>query len=83
MKNPALSASRKRAVNLTLNDALVRQARGMTDNLSAVVEALLTDFVSQQVQAREAHRLQACQAAQVWNDFNAASGSFADEYSTL
>jgi antitoxin CcdA len=75
--------SRKRAVNLTLNDELVRQARGMTDNLSAVVETLLTDFVRQQGQARQAHRLQASQAAHAWNDFNAASGSFADEYSTL
>jgi antitoxin CcdA len=83
MNEAVVSPSRKRAVNLTLNDELVRQARGMTDNLSAVVENLLTDFVRQQVQARQAYRLQASQAAQAWNDFNAASGSFADEYSTL
>jgi antitoxin CcdA len=85
MNNIVASPSRNRAVNLTLNDELVRQARGMTDNLSALVEALPTDFVAQQLQARQPQRLQSSQAAQAWNDFNADSdsGSFADEYSTL
>ncbi len=34
-------AARKRAVNLTLNEDLVVQARAITDNLSGVVESLL------------------------------------------
>ena len=34
-------ATRKRPVNLSLNEELVDQARALTDNLSAVVEDLL------------------------------------------
>jgi antitoxin CcdA len=83
MKTVALSPSRKRAVNLTLNDELVRQARSMTDNLSAVVEALLSDFVTQKRQAGQTRIQEARRTSQAWNKFNAAEGSFADEYSTL
>ncbi len=35
--------ARKRPVNLTLNEDLVNQAKGVTENLSGVVEALLAD----------------------------------------
>ena len=38
MKTAYNPAARKRAVNLTLNEDLVLQARGISDNLSAVVE---------------------------------------------
>ena len=83
MNTAAISATRKRPVNLTLNDELVRQARGMTNNLSAVVEGLLADYVRQQTQARLTRAQEASRAAQAWNAFNAAEGSFADEYSSL
>ena len=36
--------SRKRPVNLTLNEALVAQAKAYTSNLSATMEALLADL---------------------------------------
>jgi antitoxin CcdA len=75
--------ARKRPVNLTLNEDLVQQAKGMTDNLSGVVESLLSDFVAQE----QRHRLAKAKALEttiaVWNDFNSKSGSFADEYSSL
>lgn len=75
--------SRKRPVNLTLNEDLVMQAKGMTNNLSAVVESLLAEFVAKQNEAQQARARQADSAAETWNDFNAHHGSFADEHSTL
>ncbi len=36
-------SARKRAVNLTVNEDLLAQARRLTDNLSNVVETLLAD----------------------------------------
>ena len=75
--------ARKRPVNLTLNEDLVVQARGLTDNLSGVVESLLADYVEHARQQRiaKARTLEATVA--LWNDFNTKRGSFADEYSSL
>lgn len=83
MKTSYNLQARKRPVNLTLNEDLVLQARGITDNLSGVVESLLADFVEHERQQRfaKAKTLEATIAT--WNDFNAKLGSFADEYSTL
>jgi antitoxin CcdA len=36
----------KRPVNLTLNEDLVEQVKGVTDNLSGIVETLLAVFVT-------------------------------------
>jgi antitoxin CcdA len=75
--------ARKRAVNLTLNEDLVSQAKSMTDNLSAVVETLLAEFVNRERRERlqKSKALEATVA--VWNRFNSKSGSIADEYSSL
>jgi DNA-binding phage protein len=53
------------------------------DNLSGVVESLLSDFVAQEQKRRmtKAKTLEATIA--VWNDFNVKMGSFSDEYSSL
>ena len=83
MKSMQSNQSRKRPVNLTLNEELVSQAKGMTGNLSGVVEQLLTDFVMKQSSARQEKARSAEVAAQAWNSFNERSGSFADEHSTL
>ncbi len=83
MNTVAHPPTRKRAVNLTLSDELVQQARAMTSNLSALVETLLSDYVRQQTQAQQSRRQEATLSAQAWNNFNAVAGSFADEYSTL
>ena len=76
-------AMRKRAVNLTLNEGLVAQAKTYTSNLSATMEELLAAYVSQQQQARLSHQQQADACASGWNNVHAAIGSFADEHSTL
>ncbi len=76
-------SSTKRAVNLSLNEDLVTQARGMTDNLSAVVESLLADFVAKERAKRAAHDKAISQAVAAWNSFSEKHGSFADEHSTL
>ena len=75
--------ARKRAVNLTLNEGLVVQAKTYTSNLSATMEELLTAYVAQQQQARLTRQQQADAAAMDWNAVHASIGSFADEHSTL
>jgi antitoxin CcdA len=75
--------ARKRPVNLTLNEDLVQQAKKMTDNLSGVVESLLSDFVAQEQKHRLAKTKTLEATIALWNDFNAKSGSFSDEYSSL
>ena len=74
---------RKRAVNLTLNEGLVAQAKTYTSNLSATMEALLAAYVAQQQQTRLARQEQADSISMDWNAVHAAVGSFADEHSTL
>ncbi len=83
MKTSYNLQARKRPVNLTLNEDLVLQARGITDNLSSVVESLLADFVEHERQQRFAKAKTLEETIATWNDFNAKLGSFADEYSTL
>ena len=55
----------------------------MTNNLSAVVESLLLDYVAKQHQERVEVQKHADAVALAWNDFNEQHGSFSDEYSTL
>ena len=64
MKSMQSNQSRKRPVNLTLNEELVSQAKGMTGNLSGVVEQLLIDFVMKQNSARQEKSRSAEVAAQ-------------------
>ena len=83
MKADLNAAGRKRPVNLTLNEDLVSEARSMTNNLSGVVESLLSEFIARERRER-LQRSQAVEAAVAgWNSFNSQSGSIADEYSSL
>ena len=75
--------ARKRAVNLTLSEDLVQEAKVMTDNLSGVVESLLSEFVAQERKQRLAKEKALEATILMWNEFNANSGSIADEYSSL
>ena len=77
------ASARKRPVNLTVNEDLLSQARGLTDNLSKVVETLLADYVARERQAREARARECAAVSATWNRFNQGHGSFADEYSPL
>jgi antitoxin CcdA len=74
---------RKRPVNLTMNEALVVQAKAYTQNLSATVESLLAEFVAQQQIAHRQRQQRADACADDWNAVHATAGSFADEHSTL
>ncbi|NKF23920.1 type II toxin-antitoxin system CcdA family antitoxin [Solimonas marina] len=75
--------SRKRAVNLFLNEELVKQAQAMTDNLSAQVESMLATFVQQQQQLVDARANRLRRSTEAWNRYAEKHGSFADEFSTL
>ena len=77
------AALRKRAVNLTLNEGLVAQAKTYTSNLSATMEELLAVYVAQQQEARLNRRQHADTCAADWNAVHDTVGSFADEHSTL
>jgi antitoxin CcdA len=78
-----LTSSRKRHVNLTLDEALVGRAKGYTDNLSATVESLLGQFVEDQQREQLETVAKARKCSANWNAVNEALGSFAEEYSTL
>ena len=51
MMQTSVTSTRKRPVNLTMNEALVVQTQTFTSNLSATMESLLTDFVAAQQNA--------------------------------
>ena len=76
-------SARKRPVNLTLNEDLVSRVESMTDNLSAVVESLLAEFVSRESRERLRKSKAVETTVAAWNLFNSKSGSIADEYSPL
>jgi antitoxin CcdA len=75
--------ARKRPVNLTLNEDLVAQARAVTDNLSAVVESLLAEYITQEKQRHTAEADAVRETVAQWNRFGERVGSFADDHSTL
>jgi antitoxin CcdA len=83
MKSDFDATARKRPVNLTLNEDLVSQAKSLTDNLSGVVESLLSGYVAKARDERLARSEAVESTVKMWNDFNAKLGSIADEYSTL
>ena len=78
-----LTPTRKRPVNLTIEETLVALAKACTNNLSAAMESLLTEFVVAQQSAQRDHKHVADACAECWNAVHASIGSFADEHSTL
>lgn len=79
----SVTSTRKRPVNLTMNEALVAQAKTFTNNLSATMESLLAEFVAAQQNAQRDRQRAADACAADWNAVHASIGSFADEHSTL
>jgi antitoxin CcdA len=73
----------KRAVNLTLSESLVDQARLYSNNLSATVEMLLINYVTAQSKINQQKIQTAQKLSTQWNLVNDQLGSFADEYSNL
>lgn len=74
---------RKRPVNLTLSEDVVESAKQYTHNLSATVEALLTEYSQRQQHAATERQQQAKVCAGEWNAVHESLGSFADEHRTL
>ncbi len=70
MKTRHGPSARKRPVNLTLNEDLVEEAKGMTDNLSGVVESLLSGFIEQERKHRLAKAKTIESTVAAWYDFN-------------
>ena len=77
------STARKRLVNLTLNAALVAEAKLLSPNLSATVESLLVAFVASERQAGLHRQRLAVRCADDWNSVLDQHGSFADSHATL
>jgi antitoxin CcdA len=76
-------AAPKRAVNMTLNEDLVRRARFITPNLSETVETLLAAYVDD-AERRAAHRERQIAAHIAASDaFVAKYGTLADEFGNL
>jgi antitoxin CcdA len=73
----------KRAVNMSLNEDLVKQVREMTSNLSETVEALLAAYVAdaETKDSRRQRQIEDHIAADA--AFVAKHGSIADEFNTL
>ena len=84
MSTSQTAPTRKRPVNLTLNDDLVQQAKVLSSTLSATVEELLTEYVARERNARQERRQAAEASGREWNAvLDAMGGSFADDHSTL
>jgi antitoxin CcdA len=83
MSSLPTTIQRKRPVNLTLSEDVVASAKQYSSNLSATVEALLTEFTQRQQQAAAERQQLARECAGEWNAVHDAVGSFADEHSTL
>lgn len=74
---------RKRPVNLTLSEDVVASAKRYSNNLSATVEMLLTEYAQREQQALAQRQQRAKACASEWNEVHETVGSFADEHSTL
>ena len=83
MRNTSDGSTHKRAVNLTLSEELVAQARHFTPNLSATVEELLARYVTEQRHNHQSRQALANACAEDWNAVHSAVGSFADEHINL
>jgi post-segregation antitoxin (ccd killing protein) len=73
----------KKAVNMTLSEDLVREARRLTGNLSETVERLLCNFVEQERTRLEDKEHRIDTTIKALNDHDEKYGVWGDEYSTL
>ncbi len=73
----------KRAINVSLNDDLVRQARTYTRNLSGTIEDLLGEFLAGEQERRRAEDAAVDRIIDGLNAFHRRHGLLSDEFSTL
>jgi antitoxin CcdA len=73
----------KKAVNMTLSEDLVRDARSLTANLSETVETLLASFVAaeQERQADKERRID--ESIRLANEHEAQYGAWGEEFCEL
>lgn len=75
--------SKKRPVNLSLNEDLVRRVRAVTPNLSEEVERLLAIHLERVLAERGEAESRMARALEGWNALTSSVGSYADDHSTL
>jgi antitoxin CcdA len=73
----------KRAINVSLNDDLVRQARAHTRNLSGTIEDLLGEFVAREQDRKRAEDATVDRIVEGFNSFHRQHGLLSDEFSGL
>lgn len=67
-------SAQKKPLNLTINADLAAQARTLTGNLSAKVEALLPEYVTKERDSHSARALALQRAASEWHAFTESRG---------
>ncbi len=75
--------ARKRPVNVSLNEDLVRQARSYTSNLSGTVEELLENFVEREAALRQSEDAALGELIDAMNAFHLKHGLLSDEFEQL
>jgi antitoxin CcdA len=73
----------RKAVNLSLNEDLVLRAKGLTQNLSATVEDLLSQYINNEQARRQAEDGRLEQVITALNARHLRDGSLSDEFSSL
>jgi antitoxin CcdA len=73
----------KKAVNMTLSEELVREARGLTPNLSETVERLLVDYVAAERAKRADFERRIDESIAMINAHYEEHGYWGEEFSTL
>ena len=73
----------KRAINVSLNDDLVRQARLYTQNLSGTLEGLLDAFVARERARRRDEDAALDRVVGAFSAFHTEHGLLSDEFSAL
>lgn len=73
----------KRAINVSINDDLIRQAKLYTRNLSGTLEFLLQDFVVRERARRRDEDAALDQVIMTFNRLHAEHGLLSDEFSDL
>lgn len=70
----------KSRINMTLNEDLVRVARGYTDNLSDYVEKLLAAAIAEERRKKLADQEHWDRVCASWAEFHEKHGCVTDEY---
>lgn len=77
------ASARKRPVNLSLNEDLVREVRGLVPNLSEHVERLLSEHLAAEAERRREADARLTRTLDALDGFHEQMSAFADEHSTL